>query len=642
MVFLITCTSLVASFSIITFAPLAYAATACVPNVFYASGFGNQNLYTIDTVTGASALVNGTNNHLLFQTVGISRDSISGLIFYLEKPSVGSTYTPRIGYYDPVTQAKGTIPASGMPSFTLPAGFVKMAQAADGTIYAADSSNTIYKIGVTRSGTFPVSASVAILPTSPTITSGSGDIAFDPSNPNTLYLTQQTGTNLFLWKINVASGSVLGRVQIDPPVNLPFNASLAFGADGNLYFESYDGTVTTTIYRILSSSLTSASFSNSPTPVSTIATSGSFNLSGDAAASGIGDFGTLPTLTPRVNIAIEKTTTSAAVLPGSPITYSIKMTNIGDCDIQGISLTDTSAPTLLNPTWSSTFRLAADETLAGTGTMNPSSSSNTNITNALVNLSVGSRLIVTLTGTIPGAPPGPYNLTNTITATPPPGINFQGVAPGQPVTATATTPVLGPATLPDLDILKTGSSTYTPGSTIAYNLRVRNIGNAPANTRVRINDPAPPGATFVSLSGPTCTRVSAAIPFPCDLTVPFAIGETRNLSVTFTLAVGTSGPLSNTAEVDSPDEIDLVTDPQGLLRRNNRSTFVSSPPATPVPVVVPPIVPPVVDVLIGITAPPSVPPGANFTVTLTARNAGTANADNVVVGYDVPAIGLCL
>ncbi len=636
LVWLLTSTLIISSVTIFGIAPPTPAQTskACTPNVFYASGFGNNNLYTIDTVTGVSELVNGTSNHLLFPTVAISRDALSGLIFYLEQTPgpIGTIITPRLGYYDPATQARGSIPVTGMPTFTSPAGFLKMAQAADGTIYAADSSNNIYRLGVTRTGTFPVGASFTNLGLTG-IPVGSGDIAFDPTNPSILYLTQQAGTDLFLWRISISgSGSVLGRVQISPPAILPGNASLAFGADGNLYFESFNGP--TTIYGILASSLAGAAFSNPPTPVSTIPTSISFILSGDAAASGIGDFGTLPTQTPVVNLSVEKTTISAAALPGSPITYLIRMTNLGDCDIQGIRVTDTSVPTLLNTTWSSVVTLATDETVGGIGSMTPSSGVNTNITNARVNLSVGSRLVITYTGTVNPASVGPFNQLNTITATPPPGINFQGALPGQPVTSTATTPVLGPTALPDLDILKTGSSTYTAGSTIAYNLRVRNIGNAPANTRVRINDPAPPGASFVSLSGATCTRVNPALAFPCDLAVPFAVGEVRNLAVTFAIATGTSGPLSNTAEVDSPDEINLVTDPQGLLRRNNRSTFVANP--VPVPIVIPPVIPPVVDVAIEIVAPPAVPPGANFTVTLTARNVGTVTADNVLVSYDVP------
>lgn len=632
MVCLITCTSLVASFSIITFAPPAQAATACVPNVFYASGFGNQELYAVDTATGASTLVNGTSNNLLFQTVGISRDAISGYILYLQSLSL----TPQIGFYDPVTGAKGTIPLSGA-ALPLPASILKMAQSADGTIYAADSSNNIYKVSITRSGTVPSSASLASFTIAPLITGGSGDIAFDPTNPNIIYLTQQAGTDLFLWKIDAGSGSVLGRVQIfnGGSPSLPNNASLAFGADGNLYFESYDGVVTTTIFSINSAVIAGASFSNLPTPASPIATAGSFTLAGAAAASGIGDFGTLPSLTPVVKIDIEKNTPAAALLPGSPVTYTIRVTNRGDCDISGITLSDTTAPALISPSFTSVIRLAADETAAGTGSINPSSGATNIPPTTSVNLGVGSRVIVTLTGTVDPAIPGPYNLTNTIRATPPPGINFQGVAPGQPVIAIATTQVLGPATIPDLDMLKTGSASYTPGGNITYNLRVRNIGNAAATTRVRINDPAPPGATFVSLSGATCIRVSLPAAFPCDMTVPFAIGETRNLSVTFATSPSVGGALSNTAEVDSPDEIDLVTDPLGLLRRNNRSTFVSTPPTAPV--VVPPIVPPVVDVAIGVTAPPSIPPGSTFTVTLTARNVGTANAANVTVSYDVPA-----
>ena len=627
LVLLISCTSLVAFFSIITQAPPAQAATACVPNIFYASEYGgppfnlpNSRLFAIDLATGNTTTV-GT---LATTTLAISRDAITGKVFYIaDNNATGGTGPFQLYSFDPTTGTNQPI-GSGIGSPASPT-FLKMAQDQNGNIYAADGNNNIFKIDKTLgtvSLAYTAPAAYAAAVTQPPlpylgIPPGSGDIAFDPNNANILYLTQQDPLNnpndLYLWKIDFSSGTpnILGAVRINGI--FPASGSLAFAPDGSLKFDTFNGT-TTVVHSIPSSTLASAGFSNTVSNI--INTSGSFTLSGPAAANGIADFGTLPSLSPNITMDVAKSASNAAVVPGSPITYTIRVSNQGSCDAKGVKLQDVliapPAPApLQSASWS--FRVAqiSDETATGTGTMTPASGSG-NI-DAIVSLNVGSRLIVTVTGTV--VSPAPASISNTAT-----------LITDRFITSTVTTPVI--PGVPDLEILKTGSSTYTPGSNITYSLQIRNNSPTVAATNVTLNDPSPPGATFVSLSGSACTPVVPPTPFPCSLGT--LIGSaTRNLSVTYAISASTGGALSNTAEVVSPDE------PPGLLRNNNKSTFVSSPPSPPV--VVPPIVPPVVDVAIGVSAPPSVPPGSNFTVTLTASNVGTITADNVVVSYDVPA-----
>ncbi len=600
MVFLITCTSLVASFSIITFAPPAYAANACVPNGFYGSGLGNNKLYILDVTTGIPTEV-GTNV-FQFATAAISRDERSGRIYYIE----AGTTSPRIGYYNPLTGDNGVL----SNTLTLTGAAIKMAQqASTGDLFIAGTDNAILRISV-NDATNVFTSPVTITPT-PAIGIGSGDIAFDPSAPNTLYLTRQTipgiASPVQLYRINVTTGA---SVLVGTTTQSLENGSLAFDANGNLQMEGFN-TALVPQYALYQLNTSNGQATIGPP----IIIAGAFP--------GFSDFGTLPSLTPSTTIAsvvLTKRANVDALLPGNPITYEIEMVNTGNCDALGLTLTDTF-PAIINspvPAWTSSFKLTADPTQNGIGRMTPASG-NGNI-NAQVNLSVGSTLVITATGTVSAAAATPQTITNSATVTPPAGVNLQGVPPSASVVSNVVSTDILNINQPNLEIRKTGSPTYITGSNVTFTLTIRNIGGGAANNVV-VNDPPPAGTTFVSNSGACVTA------FPCNLGTLNA-GATATITTTLSTSVGTPLRLNNVATVAASNE-------DTRLLRDNTATATTVAPAQPV--VVPPVLPPVVDVAIGITAPPSVPPGANFTVTLTARNVGTANADNVIVSYDVPA-----
>jgi uncharacterized repeat protein (TIGR01451 family) len=611
---LFTCTFIISTVTLFGIAPPAtaqLAANECVPNVFYASQNGGTGLFAVDIGTGKSKQV----GNLFFQTAAISRDAETGRIFYIQNDQGGGISPVR--FFDPITGGDQFVgntnvnPRILTPN-TIPLGiepvgtdvFIKMAQRANGDIYASTANNRVFVVNKNNGAT----SEVTILPPLPI---GSGDIAFSPTSTNKLFVTVLQGTNnVELYEINLTTDPVtnvttgastlLGTSTLPHPVS----NSTAFGPDGNLYISERTAGNITNLYRM------------STTDASTVLVQSVTDYNNPLISPSFSDFGTLPTLSPNVVIDTEKTASNAAVVAGSPLTYTIRVTNRGTCDARGLKLQDVLPLQLLGATWTSKFVLSSDEAVAGTGQMIPGAGSG-NI-DSIVNLNAGSRLVVTVTGTV-----NPVTLDNTNIS------NTAVVISDRFLESTVNTLVINPLLgIPDLEIVKTGPNTYTPGGNITYNLRIRNLGNATANNTI-VNDPAPTGGTFVSNSGDCNTA------FPCNLG-NLDPGTVRNISTTFTIN-GVAGRLSNTATVNTqiPTDEFAANDPGRLLLRNNTSTFTTDPPASPPPVV-PPIVPPVVDVAIGVTAPPSVPPGSTFNVTLTARNLGTANADNVTVSYDVP------
>ena len=124
-------------------------------------------------------------------------------------------------------------------------------------------------------------------------------------------------------------------------------------------------------------------------------------------------------------------------------------------------------------------------------------------------------------------------------------------------TATATT-----APAADVSIVKTAPAVVQPGESIVYTIVVANEGPGAA-TDVVVDDPTPPGLTFVANDG-ACTT-----PFPCALgMVPR--GERRTITATYAVPAGFTahGPLANTATV-------TTTTPDAQTG-NDRSTAVTA------------------------------------------------------------------
>ncbi len=97
----------------------------------------------------------------------------------------------------------------------------------------------------------------------------------------------------------------------------------------------------------------------------------------------------------------------------------------------------------------------------------------------------------------------------------------------------------------DLALIKSGPDTILPGQTITYTLTSQNSGQDIAKS-VTLNDPTPPGLSFVTASTP-CEGG-----FPCNLG-QLAGGDSTTLTLTYTIPATYAGPnpIINTASVTS-------------------------------------------------------------------------------------------
>ncbi|PYF76563.1 DUF7507 domain-containing protein [Pedobacter nutrimenti] len=173
------------------------------------------------------------------------------------------------------------------------------------------------------------------------------------------------------------------------------------------------------------------------------------------------------TITKTANLQIVKTG-PATIVAGQAINYTIKVTNNGPTDANGIAVQDIVPADILNPIWSvTTVGTATSSVPSGTGNVNLTANLKGNGTDAiLINLS--GQLRPGFTGT---------SISNTASATPPAGFTST-----TPVTSTATTTT---STAANVRIVKSGPANIGAGQSVQYTLRVTNTGPSTAvNTTI--------------------------------------------------------------------------------------------------------------------------------------------------------------
>jgi uncharacterized repeat protein (TIGR01451 family) len=294
---------------------------------------------------------------------------------------------------------------------------------------------------------------------------------------------------------------------------------------------------------------------------------------------------------------------ATAVLPSTSFQYTVLISNTStDTDDTAVVLTDT----LTNGTFVGTGSVVGGT--GGTGCVAPVTPFVVATCN-IGTIAIGTSATVTFTVMAPATVGIVTNDASVVDA-------VQVV----PVIATDTTTVENA----DLQVTKTHTpAVVNPGDTFTYSIAVRNNGPSPA-TAVALTDVAPTGITFgfatvtiasSDMVAQTCPGMTATS-LACTLSQPIAPGATVTFTVPATLAAGSTGPVSNTASVDSPT-LELVT-------TNNSSTDVLSA-AT-------------VDLAVGITVDPTTAaPGdtVNYTVTVTNPST-TTDATNVLVTDTLP------
>lgn len=278
------------------------------------------------------------------------------------------------------------------------------------------------------------------------------------------------------------------------------------------------------------------------------------------------------------NLAITKTG-PANVTAGQNITYTITVTNAGPSDAAAVSVADPNS-TGLN--WVSNSGDCTGAFPCALGTV-PAGGTRTITSVFNVPASFASPS-VTNTATVSSTTPDSSSANNSSSAT-------TTVAPGSA----------------DVSISKTGPATAVPGQNISYTVTVTNLGPASA-ANVMVNDPTPPGLTFVSNSG------GCASPYPCSLGT-LANNATVGITSTYSIAASATGSVSNAATVST-------TTPEGNASNNSSTTTANLTPQA--------------NLAVTKSGPSSAVPGSDVTYTITLTNLGPSNATGVVLSDPTP------
>ena len=296
------------------------------------------------------------------------------------------------------------------------------------------------------------------------------------------------------------------------------------------------------------------------------------------------------TVTASADVSIAKLGPATVTASGA-LSYQVDVANAGPSAAVAVSMVDTlpAGVTFVSVT-------AASWTCSNAG--------DTSVTCTLPSLSSGaSAPPITIVVT---APPQPVSLSNTAA-----------------VTSTTADPVLAnnSASVPtdvtgssDLALVKSGPATVVAGSSVTYQLAVRNNGPSDA-VAVSVTDTLPAGVTFVSAAGGgwTCTN-SGDVSVSCTRPT-LAAGSNAPVITLVVRAPAQPTTLSNVATVAS-----TTNDPVGANNTSSASTSVTAS----------------ADLALTKSAPASVVAGDPISYALVVRNIGPSDAVSPAVLDTLP------
>ena len=266
-----------------------------------------------------------------------------------------------------------------------------------------------------------------------------------------------------------------------------------------------------------------------------------------------GAAGTVVIPPPQADLSITKTDSPDPVVVLQPLTYTLAVSNAGPQSASSVSVSDTLPAAVVFQTASGTGWICTE----GGGL----------VTCTRPSLAVGAAPDITLTVTAPAIP---TTLTNTATVT---------ASTADPSSANNTdsedTTVIAAPTLADLSITKSDAGqSATWGLPLTYTLVASNAGPAAAPGAI-VADDFPTGLSSVSWTcvasgGSSCPANGTGIILT---SVVLAVGGTTTFTATGTVAVGTAGPLVNTATVTAPVGI---TDPNTANNSATETTPLAS------------------------------------------------------------------
>ena len=176
----------------------------------------------------------------------------------------------------------------------------------------------------------------------------------------------------------------------------------------------------------------------------------------------------------QVDLAITKTDGQTTYVPGTPITYTIAVTNAGPSHAGSFNITDQVPAAITGVT-----AACAVTGTGGCGT-NASSGNAVSFTNASLAPGAGNVLTITISGTVSSGASGTLANTATVAAA--------GATDTNPANDSATDTSSPGTSQANLGITKTGPASVLPGGSLTYTLTVSNAGPSDA-LDVTVSDP---------------------------------------------------------------------------------------------------------------------------------------------------------
>lgn len=325
------------------------------------------------------------------------------------------------------------------------------------------------------------------------------------------------------------------------------------------------------------------------------------------------------TINLNANLGITKTDGLASINSGSPITYTIVVSNAGPDASNGSIVTDTVPATITGVTWTC-------GAVTGGATCGAASGIGSSI-NTTANLPSASSVTYTVSGTL--SPSATGTLSNTATViTPASGVSdptdLARTGAGNN-SATDSTPINA---VPDLRLAKTHGGNFTVGVNGTYTLTASNAGSASTSGTITVVDNLPAGLTIAAIptgTGWNCsTTVVGSSTATCTSATVIAAGATSPNPITVTVVVAPAAfpAVTNVANISGGNE----------PASNNGNNSVSDPTT----------VNGVSDVVIAKSHAGNFTVGVNGTYTLTASNSGTLATSGTITVTDNLPTGLTI
>jgi uncharacterized repeat protein (TIGR01451 family) len=246
------------------------------------------------------------------------------------------------------------------------------------------------------------------------------------------------------------------------------------------------------------------------------------------------------TLTPTGDLSVTKTDGQASEVPGTPVTYTIVVTNPGPSTLSAVSVADTFPAAITGVGW--TCAASGGATCAA-----PAGAGNIATT---VTLPPAGSATFTATGTVAATATG--TLANTATVAAAAG-SFDPNLTNNSATDTDT---LAPTT--DLSVTNTdGQTSAVPGTPVSYTIVATNAGPSATVIPARVTAPFDPGYTgtlnwsCTATPGSSC-EAAGGLSFSLNAGVTLAAGGSATIVARKDAHPDATGTLSNTVSIGYP------------------------------------------------------------------------------------------